>query len=67
MKFMTVEETAKKWGVSNRQVQKLCSEGKIQNVEKFGTSWAIPANARKPLDGRTKKNKSNGLFRFRVD
>ena len=50
--FMTVKETAKRWGVSVRWVQTLCNNGKISGVKKFGKAWAIPSNAEKPVDGR---------------
>ena len=49
---MTVRETAEKWGVSVRWVQTLCYDGKIEGTVKFGKSWAIPADAEKPTDGR---------------
>ena len=67
MGLMTAEQAEKKWGISNRQVQKLCSNGKIPHAKKFGTSWAIPSNVKKPLDGRTSKAKASGLFRLKVD
>ena len=30
----------------------MCADGAIEGVEKFGKSWAIPADALKPKDGR---------------
>ena len=50
--FMTVKETAEKWGVSVRWVQTLCNDGKIEGTVKFGRAWAIPTDAKKPTDGR---------------
>ena len=50
--FMTVKETAEKWGVSVRWVQTLCNDGKIEGTVKFGRVWAIPTDAKKPTDGR---------------
>lgn len=41
-------DMAKKWGVTDRQVQILCKAGKIDGAVKFGTTWAIPENAVKP-------------------
>ena len=46
--YIKAEEAAKRWDVSLRQVQRLCDEGRIEGAEKFGKSWAIPANAPKP-------------------
>jgi len=43
--YVTVQEIAKKWGVSSRTVQHMCVQGKIKGVAKFGRSWAIPQDA----------------------
>jgi hypothetical protein len=43
--YLTAEETAKKWGVSIRQVQILCRAGKIEGAMKFCKVWAIPKDA----------------------
>jgi hypothetical protein len=55
MEYMSAPEAAKKWGISERRVQKLCEENRIQGVSKFGYMWLIPINAEKPADGRLKK------------
>lgn len=34
MKFMTVAEAGKKWGISARRVGVLCNEGRIPDVQK---------------------------------
>lgn len=52
--FMTVKEAAVKWGISDRRVRILCSEGKIPGVTREGRSWKIPTDAGKPADGRYK-------------
>lgn len=41
-------DMAKKWGVTDRQVQILCKSGKIEGAVKFGTTWAIPEGVAKP-------------------
>lgn len=51
---MTASQAAEKWGVSQRRVQILCFEGRIEGVFKLGEAWAIPANADKPADSRLK-------------
>ncbi|MBU9738168.1 Fic family protein [Lachnospiraceae bacterium ASD3451] len=51
---MTVKQAAEKWGISDRRVRILCSEGKIPGVTREGRSWRIPAEAKKPEDGRYK-------------
>ena len=42
------EEAAKLWGVSLRQVQRLCKAGRVEGAVKFGSTWAIPKTAPKP-------------------
>lgn len=56
--YMTVEQAAEKWGISDRRVRVLCSEGKIPGVTREGRSWKIPADAKKPEDGRYKTAES---------
>mgnify|MGYP000211210195 FL=1 len=48
MKYHTVRETAKQWNLSDRTVQQFCIDGRIPGAQKFGRSWAIPADAEKP-------------------
>ena len=46
--------TSEKWGISERRIQKLCEENRIDGTEKFGRAWMIPKDAEKPVDGRMK-------------
>lgn len=55
MGYMTVQQAACQWGISDRRVRILCSEGKIPGAEKTGKSYRIPAGAAKPTDGRMKE------------
>jgi hypothetical protein len=52
MEFITAKEVAKKWGITPRRVQILCSEGRIEGAWRLGNAWAIPLDASKPEDGR---------------
>lgn len=52
--YMTVKQIAEKWSISDRRVRTLCSNGKIPGAVREGRSWMIPANAKKPEDGRFK-------------
>lgn len=54
MEYLKIEEAAKKWEIGARRVQILCAEGKIEGAMRFGRSWMIPKDARKPVDGRTR-------------
>ncbi len=52
MEYITVKDAAAKWGISQRYVQRYCTEGRIEGAAKFGGAWMIPADARKPSDLR---------------
>lgn len=54
---MTIQDASEKWGITNRRIQKLCSEGRLDGVRKFGRQWAIPDTLEKPLDARIKTGK----------
>lgn len=53
--YSSAPEAAKKWGISERRVQKLCAENRIPGVAKFSRMWMIPKDAEKPFDRRIKK------------
>ena len=55
MKHLSVTEIAKKWNISQRRVQILCAENRIEGVFKLGETWAIPDDAEKPRDFRRKE------------
>ncbi|GHU47649.1 hypothetical protein FACS1894120_5800 [Clostridia bacterium] len=55
MQYKTVEETATEWGISERRVLTLCTEGRIDGAEKFGWNWAIPHGTQKPNDARKRE------------
>ena len=57
MGYMTASQAAEKWNISQRRVQILCSQNRIDGVFKLGENWAIPDNAKKPIDNRKKGNK----------
>lgn len=46
--YMITKQAAKKWGISIRQVQNHCKNGRIQGVQKVGTNYLIPIDAVKP-------------------
>ena len=56
--YMTVKDAAEKWGVSDRRIRVLCSEGRIPGAFQEGRGWNIPADARKPSDGRFRSRES---------
>lgn len=55
--YITIKHAPKDWGISERRVNELCLNGRIKGAVKFGTTWAIPRDAEKPLDVRVKSGK----------
>ena len=69
--YLSIRETAKKWGVSERRIHQYCAQGRIPGAERFGGSWAIPEHAKKPADPRRESKqvpspepKKNGAQQF---
>lgn len=56
--FMIVKQASEKWGISDRRIRVLCSEGKIPGAYQEGRGWKIPVDAKKPADGRYKSKES---------
>ena len=56
--FITVKQAASKWGISDRRIRVLCSQGKIPGAYQEGRGWKIPIDADKPADGRYKSKES---------
>ncbi len=60
MEYLSVKEAAQKWEISERYVQRYCTEGRVEGAVKFGKAWAIPIDAQKPDDLRKTAVKSAG-------
>lgn len=56
--YMSVKEASEKWGISDRRIRVLCSEGKIPGAYHEGRNWKIPRDSVKPHDGRYKSKQS---------
>ena len=64
MEYISTKEAAQKWGISERRVRSLCSEGKIEGAARCGDwVWSIPAGTQKPADGRTLRYMRNRALR----
>lgn len=61
MEYMSTKEVSEKWGISERRIQKLCEENRIEGVIRFSRVWAIPLHASKPEDARKKRMIKGGL------
>ena len=62
MKFKSVQEIAKIWGISERSVRNYCTQGRIYGAVLQGKTWKMPADAIKP--DRAKKGASPLLLRL---
>ena len=56
--YLSIRETAEKWGVSERRINQYCAEERIPGAHRFGKSWAIPADAEKPADPRRQRQRA---------
>jgi excisionase family DNA binding protein len=54
LEWISPKQAAESWGITERQVQSLCTQGKIPDIARIGRTWLIPKDAPKPPDGRTK-------------
>lgn len=48
MKYLSVAEIAKRWGIAERTVRNYCANGKIPDAFLTGKTWSIPENAQRP-------------------
>lgn len=63
MEYKSAAQMAAQWGISDRRVRILCQEGKIEGVLRDGRTWRIPADAEKPVDGRTTRyHRNDGAY-----
>jgi len=55
--WITPQDAAEKWGITDRRVQVLCANGQIESVIRLKRSWLIPKDASKPPDGRARNGR----------
>lgn len=55
MRYLSVAETAKNWGLSERSVRNYCAQGRVNGAFLTGKNWNIPENAEKPERSNKKK------------
>ncbi len=48
VKYISVEEAAQGWLVSERSVRNYCAQGRVEGALLEGKTWKLPANAQKP-------------------
>lgn len=57
MRYLSISQTAEKWGIKQRRIRVLCQEGRIPGAFKMGAYWSVPEDAEKPKDERIKSGK----------
>lgn len=55
--YMRIKEASEKWNLSERRINTLCLEGRVEGAIKFGNTWAIPDDAIRLKDERIKSGK----------
>ena len=55
MEYLSVKEISEKWGYTERQITRLCRDGRIGGAKKDANEWLIPSDSFKPIDKRTKE------------
>lgn len=57
MKYLSVKQTAEKWGISGTMVRRYCVQGRIPKAIQKEDGWKIPDNAKKPSNDPNVGNK----------
>ena len=57
MGYLSVNETAKKWHISERSVRNYCAQGRVNGAVLTGKAWNIPEDAEKPERSNKRKAK----------
>ncbi len=66
MQYMNIKEASGRWGISERRIRILCSEGRVDGAQRSGWAWNIPVDAPKPGDGRRLRHLKNFDMRIGV-
>ena len=64
MRYLSVEDTAKKWRLSERTVRNYCAQGKIEGAFMQGKTWNIPENAERPQRSNRRSSEPKNLLEF---
>lgn len=56
MNYLSVAETAKRWGIAERTVRNYCAHGKIPDAFLTGKTWNIPDTAQRPDRMKKREN-----------
>lgn len=62
MKYLSIVQIAKKWGVAERTVRNYCAQGKIPGAFLTGKTWNIPQSAVRPERNNKHKETPENLL-----
>lgn len=62
MDYLSVQEVAKLWHLSERSVRNYCAQGRVSGAILVGKIWMIPVDAKKPNRKRKKGNAKKTLL-----
>lgn len=61
MRYLSVNEMAKKWNISERSVRNYCAQGRVNGAFLTGKTWNIPEDAKKPERSNKRKEQTTLL------
>lgn len=61
MKYLSVADMAKKWGISERSARNYCTTNRVVGAVLIGKTWAIPEDAPKPERKKRAEAESDSL------
>ena len=65
MRYISVTDAAKKWGISERSVRNYCANGRVVGARLVGKIWELPETAQKPARAVRSDKKSTLLHILR--
>jgi DNA-binding CsgD family transcriptional regulator len=65
--YFSVQQIARRWGITPRQAQRLLARGRVPGAKRHGRSWLIPAEAEKPRDLRRAPRSAGELLADELD
>ena len=57
MKYLSIAQTAERWGISTRRIQILCGEGRVPGAIRIGTVWGGDSRGRREASGRANQER----------
>ena len=63
MKYLSVSQTAEKWGISEKTVRNYCAKNMIDGAYLKGKTWNIPEDAQKPKRANKKNSEHMNLLK----